>query len=154
MRRNWGHYFIHGKKHPSCTQNRAVLTHHRTPDAPRWRSRLALGVGEGQKQTRCIDSPVRRRDGVKCSEHAYIWRTLSYVDIACFYKMEDIVLLEDIVLWVYIVYKNEKRYFDAKDKCVMLSDVRTVDVLVQLYYIYSSCNVWTVQCLCPENSKI
>jgi hypothetical protein len=31
-------------------------THHRTPDAPRWRSRLALDVGEGQKQTRCVDS--------------------------------------------------------------------------------------------------
>jgi hypothetical protein len=60
-RRKWGH-FLHGtKKHPSCTQNRAVPTHHRTPDAPRWRSRLALDVGEGQKQTRCIDSPVRRR---------------------------------------------------------------------------------------------
>jgi hypothetical protein len=27
--------------------------------------RLALDVGEGQKQTRCIDSPVRRRGGVE-----------------------------------------------------------------------------------------
>jgi hypothetical protein len=53
------------KKHPSCTQNRAVPTHHRTPDAPRWRSRHALDVGEGQKQTRCIGSPVRRRGGVE-----------------------------------------------------------------------------------------
>jgi hypothetical protein len=50
------------KRHPSyCTHNRAVSTHHRTPDAPRWRSRLALDVGEGQKRARCIDSPVRRR---------------------------------------------------------------------------------------------
>jgi hypothetical protein len=47
---------LHGEKHPSCTQNRAVPTHHRTPDAPRWRSCLALDVGEGQKQTRCSDS--------------------------------------------------------------------------------------------------
>jgi hypothetical protein len=64
MRRNWGHLILHGKRHPSCThtQNRAVPTHHRTPDAPRWRSRLALDVGEGQKQARCIDSPVRRRN--------------------------------------------------------------------------------------------
>jgi hypothetical protein len=53
------------KKHPSCTQNRALPTHHRTPDAPRWRFRLALDVGEGQKLTRCIDSPVRRRGSVK-----------------------------------------------------------------------------------------
>jgi hypothetical protein len=37
----------------------------RPPEASRWRSRLALDVGEGQKQTRCIDSPVRRRGGVK-----------------------------------------------------------------------------------------
>jgi hypothetical protein len=53
-----GSFYLHGKKHPSCTQNRALPTHHRTPDALRWRSRLALGVGEGQKLTRCIDSPV------------------------------------------------------------------------------------------------
>jgi hypothetical protein len=52
---------LHGKTHPFCTQNRAVPTHHRTPDAPRLRSRLALGVGEGQKRTRCIHSPVRRQ---------------------------------------------------------------------------------------------
>jgi hypothetical protein len=58
-------FYTHGKKHPSCTQNRAVPTHHRTPDAPRGRSRLALDVGEGQKQTRCIDSPVLRRGGVE-----------------------------------------------------------------------------------------
>jgi hypothetical protein len=63
---------LHGKKHPSCTQNRAVLTHHRTPDALRWRSRLALGVGEGQKLTRCNDSPVRRRGGVKRGENGVI----------------------------------------------------------------------------------
>jgi hypothetical protein len=63
MRRNG--VILHGKKHPSCTQNRAVPTHHRTPDAPRWRSRLALDVGEGQKQTGCIGSPVRRRGGVE-----------------------------------------------------------------------------------------
>jgi hypothetical protein len=57
--------FFTRKKHPSCTpQNRAVPTHQRVPDAPRWRSRLALDVGEGQKLTRCIDSPVRRRGGV------------------------------------------------------------------------------------------
>jgi hypothetical protein len=64
MWRNWGH-FIHGKRNPSCTQNRAVPTHRRTPDSPRWRSRLALDVGESQKLTRCIDSPVRRRGVVK-----------------------------------------------------------------------------------------
>jgi hypothetical protein len=63
---------LHWKKHPSCTQNRAVPTRHRTPDAPRWRSRLALDVGEGQKQTRCIDSPVRRRGGVKRGENGVI----------------------------------------------------------------------------------
>jgi hypothetical protein len=45
---------LHGKKHPSCTQNRVLPTHQRVPDALRWRSRLALGVGEGQKLTRCI----------------------------------------------------------------------------------------------------
>jgi hypothetical protein len=40
--------------------------------------------------------------------------------------MEDFVLLlEDIVLWVNIVNKNEKECFEAKDKCVMLSDVWT-----------------------------
>jgi hypothetical protein len=58
-------FYFTRKKHPSCTQNRAVPTHLRTPDAPRRRSRLALDVGEGQKQTRCIDPPVRRRGGVK-----------------------------------------------------------------------------------------
>jgi hypothetical protein len=70
MRRKWGHFTR--EKHPSCTQNRAVPTHHRTPDAPRWRSRLALDVGEGQKQTRCIDSPVRRRGGVERGENGVI----------------------------------------------------------------------------------
>jgi hypothetical protein len=63
MRRKWGHFTR--EKAPSYTQNRAVLTHHRTPDAPRWRSRLALCVGEGQKLTWCIDSPVLRRSGVE-----------------------------------------------------------------------------------------
>jgi hypothetical protein len=72
-RRNWGHYFTQGKKHPSCTQNRALPIHHRTPDARRWRSRLALDVGEGQKLTRCIDSPVRRRGGVKKGENGVIF---------------------------------------------------------------------------------
>jgi hypothetical protein len=57
--------FYTEKMHPSCTQNRAVPTHHRTIDAPRWRSRLALDVNEGQKQSRYIDSPVRRRGGVE-----------------------------------------------------------------------------------------
>jgi hypothetical protein len=56
----------------SCTQNRAVPTHHCTPDAPRWCSRLALDVGEGQKQTRCIDLPVRRRGGVERGENGVI----------------------------------------------------------------------------------
>jgi hypothetical protein len=42
-----GSFILHGKKHPSCTQNRALLTHQRVPVALRWRSRLALGVGEG-----------------------------------------------------------------------------------------------------------
>jgi hypothetical protein len=63
---------IPSSRRPSCTQNRALPTHHRTPDAPRWRSRLALDVGEGQKQTRCIDSPVRRRGGVKRGENGVI----------------------------------------------------------------------------------
>jgi hypothetical protein len=64
------------QNHSFChngSQNRAVPTHQRTPDAPRWRSRLAMDVGEGQKQTRCIDSPVRRRGGVKCSENGVIF---------------------------------------------------------------------------------
>jgi hypothetical protein len=54
---------------PAHTQNRAVPTHHRTPDALRWRSRFAMDVGEGQQQTRCIDSPVRRRGGVEGGEN-------------------------------------------------------------------------------------
>jgi hypothetical protein len=64
-------FISHGKSTPllyTHTQNRAVPTHHRTPDAPRWRSRLALNVGEGQKQARCIDSPVRRRGSVQLGE--------------------------------------------------------------------------------------
>jgi hypothetical protein len=65
MRRKWmGSFILHRYNHPFCTLIRAVPTHHRTLDAPRWRSRLALDVGEGQKLTRCIDSPVRRRGGV------------------------------------------------------------------------------------------
>ena len=48
---------------PSCTV--LLMTHQRTVDAPRWCSRLAMDVGEGQKQARCIDSPVRRRGGVE-----------------------------------------------------------------------------------------
>jgi hypothetical protein len=48
-----GSIFYTGKSTPPAhTQNRAVPTHHRTPDAPRWRSRLALDVGEGQKLNR------------------------------------------------------------------------------------------------------
>jgi hypothetical protein len=40
-----GSLFYEGKKcTPSCTQNRAIPTHHRTSDDPRWRSRLALDV--------------------------------------------------------------------------------------------------------------
>jgi hypothetical protein len=60
-----GSFYTEKSTPPAHTQNRAVLTHRRTPDALRWRSCLALGVGEGQKLTRCIDSPVRRRGGVK-----------------------------------------------------------------------------------------
>ena len=63
-----------------CTEIRLVSSwngtihsdHKRTADAPRWCSRLALDVGEGQKRTRCIDSPVRRRGGVECSENGVI----------------------------------------------------------------------------------
>jgi hypothetical protein len=40
------------ESHPFCTQKRVVPTHHRTVDAPRWRSRPALDVGEGQKSTK------------------------------------------------------------------------------------------------------
>jgi hypothetical protein len=32
----------------------------------------AMDVGEGQKRTRCIDSLVRRRGGVECSEKRVI----------------------------------------------------------------------------------
>jgi hypothetical protein len=63
-----GSFFYMGKSTPPAhTQNRALPTH-RTPDALRWRSRLALDVGEGQKLTRCIDSPVRRRGGAVSNE--------------------------------------------------------------------------------------
>jgi hypothetical protein len=48
---------------PLTGLDRTVPTHHRTPGAQRWCSRLAMDVGEGQKQTRCSDSPVRRRTG-------------------------------------------------------------------------------------------
>ena len=58
--------------HPFCTQNRTVPTHQRTPDAQSWCSRLAMDVGEGQNQTSCIDSPMRRRGGVDCSENGVI----------------------------------------------------------------------------------
>jgi hypothetical protein len=64
MRRKWGH-FTREKAPLLHTENRADPTHHRTPDAPRWRSRLALEVGQDQKQTRCTDSPVRRRGSAK-----------------------------------------------------------------------------------------
>jgi hypothetical protein len=52
-------YFNHAQNPPLT-----VSTHHCTADAQSWRSRLCLDVGEGQKQTRCIDSPVKRRGGV------------------------------------------------------------------------------------------
>jgi hypothetical protein len=45
--------------------HRSVPTHHRTPDGQSWCSRLAMDVSEGQKQTRCIDSPVRRQGGAE-----------------------------------------------------------------------------------------
>jgi hypothetical protein len=43
--------------------------HHRTPGAQRWCTYLAMDVGEGQKQTRCIDSTVQRRSDAECSEN-------------------------------------------------------------------------------------
>jgi hypothetical protein len=58
----WGH-FTRKSTPPAHRTGPFRLTHHRTPDAPRWRSRLALDVGEGQKQTRCIDSPVCAETG-------------------------------------------------------------------------------------------
>jgi hypothetical protein len=58
--------------HPFCTQNRTVPTHYRTADAQNWCSRLAMDMGEGQNQTSCIDSPMRRRGGVECSERGVI----------------------------------------------------------------------------------
>jgi hypothetical protein len=50
---------------PSRSQNRTLPTRHRTPDPQRWRFRLATDVGEGQKQTGCSHSPVRRRGEVE-----------------------------------------------------------------------------------------
>jgi hypothetical protein len=50
---------------PSRSQNRTLPTRHRTPDPQRWRFRLAMDVGEGQKQTGCSHSPVRRRGEVE-----------------------------------------------------------------------------------------
>ena len=59
--------------HPSfCTQNRTIPTHHRTPDGQSWCSRLAMDVGDGQTQSRCIDSPVRRRGGIESSENGVV----------------------------------------------------------------------------------
>jgi hypothetical protein len=55
--------------HPFHSLDRTVPTHHRTPGAQRWCSRLAMDVGEGQKQTRCSDSPVRRRGDAECSDN-------------------------------------------------------------------------------------
>jgi hypothetical protein len=61
------------KSTPSAHRNkRTVPTHHCTADAQSWRSRLAMHVGEGQKQTRCIDSRVRRHGGVECSENEVV----------------------------------------------------------------------------------
>ena len=42
-----------------------VPTHHRTPDGQSYCSHIAMDVDEGQKQTRCIDSPKRRQGGVE-----------------------------------------------------------------------------------------
>jgi hypothetical protein len=58
--------------HPFHTQNRTVRTHHRTPGAQRWCSHLARDVGEGQKQTRCCGSPVRRRGDAECSDNGCV----------------------------------------------------------------------------------
>jgi hypothetical protein len=49
-----------------------VPTHHRTADAQRWCSLLAMDEGEGQKQARCGDSPVRRRGDAACSENGVV----------------------------------------------------------------------------------
>jgi hypothetical protein len=38
-----------------------------------WCFHLAMDVGEGQKQTRSIDSPVRRRGGVENSENGAVF---------------------------------------------------------------------------------
>jgi hypothetical protein len=66
MMRKWGHFFQMEKITPPAARGTGLFAaRHRTSDAPRWRSRLALDLGEGQKQTRCIDSPVRRRGGAK-----------------------------------------------------------------------------------------
>jgi hypothetical protein len=58
--------------HPFHTQNRTVRTHHRTPGAQRWCSRVAMDVGEGQKQTRCSGSPVQRRGDAECSDNGCV----------------------------------------------------------------------------------
>jgi hypothetical protein len=58
--------------HPFHIKNRTVRTHHRTPGAQRWCSRLAMDVGKCQEQTRCIDSPVRRRGDAECSENGVV----------------------------------------------------------------------------------
>jgi hypothetical protein len=60
---------------------RAVPTHHRTPDALRWRSRLALGVGEGQKLTRCIDATTQN----DLKNHLKILNIFSSQNLSKFY---------------------------------------------------------------------
>jgi hypothetical protein len=55
--------------HPFHTQNR---THRRNPGAQRWCTNFAMDVGEGQKQTRCCGSPVRRRGDAECSENGVV----------------------------------------------------------------------------------
>jgi hypothetical protein len=75
MGRETGSFYL--EINPFCTQKRTVPTHHRVPDALRWCSRLAMDVGEGQKRTRCIDSPVRRRGGVEWGEKRghFTWKS-------------------------------------------------------------------------------
>jgi hypothetical protein len=53
-----------------CCLDSAVDHHGHAPRS--WRSRLALDVGEGQKQTRCIDSHVRSRDGGVCKMLCFV----------------------------------------------------------------------------------
>jgi hypothetical protein len=64
---------------PFYSQNRTVRTYHRTPDAQRWCSRLAMDMGEGQKQARCSDSPVRRRGDAECSNNGGAEDCIHYV---------------------------------------------------------------------------